>query len=247
MTTRFARLLIDTADTLSHARNGEVAWLRIEAIVSRIGGEAVNAGAFLPVTRQIAWTRSSMAPEWLEEYAHEELYEIDPLLAAAIAGTPPPFYSVRDEDRHATGDLKRLHAGMMRYNYNFMLTQAWRDGDVSTCIAIATRDDPAHLFGPGTQRALSAVAAMMSLALSPSGPEAPGARTFGTHWRRLTRAEAEVLSRLAEGRTEAQVADDMKLSEAEIMAVLSGARTKMDSSSTDQALALAMARGLLSI
>ncbi|SFE46884.1 helix-turn-helix transcriptional regulator [Roseivivax sediminis] len=245
-TTRFARLLIDAADTLADASDADDAWMRVEAVAARIGASAVNAGAFLRGAPGIAWMRSTMAPDWLDEYAGAEYHDSDPVLQAAIAGTPPPLYDVAARARDTDGTPgAALHAGMLRHGYRYMLTHSWIEGTTGKTLALATEGDPTDLFGHGTARALSAVSAMLSLSLGPPGSGADAARFFGANWQRLSVRETDILSLLAHGLNEGDIADRLRLTEREVWREIRDAARKMDAHSRDQTLALAMSRGLL--
>ena len=84
MKARFAKLVIDVADILSEPKNGDAIWWAINRVAHKLGANAVNGGAFQNKTKEIDWVRSSRDPLWLEEYANAGLYEIDPLLNAAM-------------------------------------------------------------------------------------------------------------------------------------------------------------------
>ena len=77
-TTRFAQLIIDTADALASADTSDEIWWSINRVAARIGAKAVNAGSFARSTQEIGWIRSSMDPLWLEEYADAGLFAVDP-------------------------------------------------------------------------------------------------------------------------------------------------------------------------
>jgi len=187
MTTRFANLLIDTADRLAESRDGDDAWKAINTVAGRLGANAVNVGVFLKGTDRIAWMRSTMAPGWLEEYAEDGLFAIDPLLNAAIAGAPPPFYDVAGHLPGPSGDarLRQLHGSMLGHGYRYMLTRCWFQGPENRCLVLSCEDDPTDLFGPGTARAFSAVSAMLSLGLHPPGADNPDGWAFGAAWQAL--------------------------------------------------------------
>ena len=155
MTTRFANLLIDTADALAEAGDADAAWQVINRVGTRLGARSVNAGVFLTGTPTIAWMRSTMNPDWLEEYAGDALHEIDPLLKASMAGEPPRLYDVGFQQQLGPPDsrYRQLHHRMMSYGYRYMLTHNWQHGPENKCLVLGCEDDPTHLFGPGTARA----------------------------------------------------------------------------------------------
>lgn len=250
MTTRYANLLIDTADRLAAAPDGEAAWQVIDAIGRQIGANAVNAGAFLRGAPQIAWMRSSMRAEWLSDYAAQGLHGVDPLLHAALQGTPPPLYDVAGRDRALAPEdvgLRALHDGTRAHGYNFMICHSWFDGSAGKCLVLSCRDDPRALFGPGTSRAFSAISAMLSLGLHPPGEEAQASAVFGADWAGIAPEERDVLSYLAIGLSQQAVAGKLGLTEPEVARRLQSAAGKLNSATTEQTLALALTRGLLSI
>lgn len=249
MTTRFANLLIDTADALAEAGDADAAWQVINRVGTRLGARSVNAGVFLTGTPTIAWMRSTMNPDWLEEYAGDALHEIDPLLKASMAGEPPRLYDVGFQQQLGPPEsrYRQLHHRMMSYGYRYMLTHNWQHGPENKCLVLGCEDDPTHLFGPGTARAFSAVAAMLSCRLEPPGAATTDGRAFGSSWQGLEPVEAEILSRLAQGMTEDDIAERVGLSEADVLRVISSAAGKMQATSRDEALALAVLRGLLTL
>lgn len=249
MTTRFANLLIDTADTLAQASDGDAAWQVISRVGARLGARAVNAGVFVAGTGSIAWMRSTMDPRWLEEYAGDALHEVDPLLKASMAGQPPRLYDVDFQQRLGPpgSRYRQLHANMAGYGYRYMLTHSWQTGAERKCLVLGCEDDPTHLFGPGTDRAFSAVAAMLSCRLEPPGAGTPDSLAFGKSWQALDAREAEILSRLAQGMTEDDIAERVGLSEPDVLRVISSAAGKMRAGSRDETLALAVMRGLLTL
>lgn len=243
--TRFAQLVMDTADQLSAPQTAQDVWWAINRIAAGLGANAVNAGAFRHSTREVVWVRSSMDPLWLEEYAEAAFFEIDPLLQGAMCGRAPPLYDVARRDRDAAGDgkLGQLHGAMMGYDYNFMITHSWFDGPAGMCLALSCRSDPEDLFGPGTARAFSAVSAMMASRLVAPGGDLHEGWAYGGDWQDLAPAERDVLSYLATGLTEADIARRLALSAFEVCRLIRRAALKMRARTKEQALALAIMRG----
>ncbi len=249
MTTRYANLLIDAADTLSEARTDDAAWQAINVIARRIGANAVNAGAFLTGASQIAWMRSSMTTAWLDDYAGQSFHDNDPLIKGALAGALPVLYDVAARDRGGGtgGQYSDLHDGLMSHDYNYMISHSWFDGDINKGIVLSCRDDPTDLFGPGTMRAFSAVSAMMSYRLQAPDGSGPDGRAFGSSWRQLEENERDVVSYLAIGMSVDMIAHKLKENEATILRLIERASLKMNAETKDQTVALALTRGLLAI
>lgn len=247
--TRFANLLIDAADKLAEARTPDESWNVINDIAARIGANAVNAGAFLRGAPQIAWMRTSMQTGWLAEYAEAAFHETDPLLRAAIDGRPPPLYDVARREALGSGDRTHspLHDGMLRHDYRYMLTHSWFEGDAGKCLVLSSGHDPFHLFGPGTGRAFSAISALLSLNLHPPGARNIEGRAFGARWQALGPEERDIFSYLALGHSEAAIAERLGVTGDELSRRIGNGCAKMGAATRDQALALAMTRGLLAI
>lgn len=236
--------MIDTADALSRPATGDTLWWEINRISQRLGANAVNAGAFDLRNRTVDWVRSSMDPLWLEEYAEAELFAVDPLLSAAMAGTAPGHYDVAARDRTAAGceSLRHLHGGMIAYDYNHMVSHSWVAGGTGMCLALSCREDPQDLFGAGTARAFAAVSAMMAIRLVAPGDDLHEGWAYGAGWQPLRPAERDVLAYLANGLSEVQIAETLHLSPFEVSRLLHSAALKMKARSKEQALALAIAR-----
>jgi len=247
MTTRYANLLIDTADRLARARTAEEAWSGVNAVAHNLHANAVNVGMFLAGTDSIAWMRSSMTADWLDEYAGCALFEIDPLLKAAMAGHPPPCYDVGRHYMRLAADprQRQLHGSMLGHGYRYMLSHRWTQGTENKCLVLSCEDDPTDLFGPGTARAFRAVSAMLSYSLHAPGADNPETRVFGVDWQALSPQEVDVLSFLALGMTENDIAGKSGLDLEGVLRSIAGAGVKMRAGTRDQTLALAMMRGLL--
>ncbi|EPX83859.1 helix-turn-helix domain-containing protein [Salipiger mucosus] len=247
--TRFGNLVIDTADILARAENGEDAWWAVNRVAASIGGNAVNAGAFQTSSREIAWIRSSMDPLWLEEYSDDGLFGVDPLLQAAMSAAAPPLYDVAGMDRHAprAGKLRDLHNGMMGYDYNHMITHSWFEDGSGMCLALSCREDPQDLFGPGTARAFSAISAMMASRLVAPGDNLHEGWAYGAGWQALLPRECDVLAYLANGMTEGEIAERLGITQFDVWRIVAATSKKMKARTPYQALALAIARGQVQI
>jgi DNA-binding CsgD family transcriptional regulator len=252
-TTRFAQLIIDTADALASADTSDEIWWSINRVAARIGAKAVNAGSFARSTQEIGWIRSSMDPLWLEEYADAGLFAVDPLLGDAMRGKAPPLYDVLGRDRSLqgagdgngapVGKLRALHSGMASYDYNYMIAHSWFEGDAGLCLALGCREDPHDLFGPGTARAFSAVSAMMASRLVAPGDALHEGWAYGAGWQPLLPQERDVLACLANGLGPFAISERLAITEVEVVRRIHSAALKMRARTHDQALALAIARG----
>lgn len=248
MTTRFANLMIDTADGLASAKTSEDAWNVIVKTGQRIGAKAVNGGAFISASRQIAWARSSMERTWLDEYSEAELYRVDPIINGIQRGAIPRYMSAGTPPEHLRDDPAtcQMHDGLARLGYHHFITHHWAEGPMEKVLVLGCERDPSHLFGPGTGRALRAVSAMLSTRFH--APQDNNAvEVFGGTAIKLTPTEQDVLSLLAHGLSHEQLARRLNLDMEAVQMTLREICRKMGTPSSEQALALAMARELLSL
>lgn len=244
---RIGKLIIDTADTLANAQDADDRWWAITRIGLGLGAEAVNGGAFNTSTREVCWVRSTKDPLWLEEYDAAGFAMVDPLVRGAVSGDAPHFVDIAgDEARSpASGRLRDWRATSMSYGYNFLVSHALYDGDHGTGIALSCRADPSSLFGPGTMRAFSAISAMMATSLIAPSDDIHEGWAYGAECERLLPAERDVLAYLANGLPEYLIAEILKVTEFEVWRLIRSASLKMRAKTKEQALAMAIWRGLV--
>lgn len=246
--TRLANLLIDTADCLADCKSDESTWTAVTAIASRIGANAVNAAGFLRGTRVPVWARFSMDQAWLSEYSDGGFHEVDQILAGIRTGKLPAVLRAKDSQPGAAPGSKgaMLRDGLERYRYRYLCCHCWNEGAQGKAILFSTQDDPEDLFGPGTDRALRSVSALLAAHL-----KAPGAvdqvDILGAQYKEFSVLERDVLSLLANGNTNEEIGQRLSIADDMVQRHLSSAQAKMGAETPEQALALALARRALSI
>ena len=245
--TRFGQLFIDTAQLLASARNEEDRWWAMTRVAQRLGAEAVNTGAFIPSAQKVCWVRSTKDPSWLEEYDQAGFAEVDPLVRGALSRTAPQLVDIQNDEKRnpASGKLHDWRTTSMRYGYNYLISHACYYGDYGMGVALSCRDDPLHLFGPGTMRAFSAVSAMMATSLIEPESDIHEGWAYGAEPQRLSPAERDVLAYVANGFPERDIAEALRITEFEVWRLLRSASLKMRVRSKEQALAMAISRRLI--
>lgn len=245
---RLANLLIDTADCLADCKSDESTWTAVTGIASRIGANAVNAAGFLRGTGVPVWARFSMDQAWLTEYVDGGLHEADPILAGLRTGKLPTVLHTKDSQPGAEPGSKgaMLRDGLERYQYRHFCCHSWNEGAQGKVILFSTQDDPEDLFGPGTDRALRTVSALLAAHL-----KAPGSvdqvDILGAQYRDFSNPERDVLSLLANGNTNEEIGQRLCIAADMVQIHLRSAQAKMGAETPEQALALALARRALSI
>ncbi|WP_353473935.1 helix-turn-helix transcriptional regulator [Salipiger sp. H15] len=246
--TRFAKLLIDTADSLAEARTGQDVWDAAVQISRKIGAKDLNCGAIMRDTRELAWLRSSMDPRWLQQYHDARFYEVDTVLAGAKAGVPHQFVDVRCNLAKAQSRHSRdMYGCLVDYDYRYFVTQTWTMGETERTIVLGCADDPNDLYGPGTRRAFQAVSAMLTEAILPPADAESHDWICASPWSRLNPRERDMLSYLASGLLVHEIAERLFLTTDEVDRHLFSACRKLGVVAPEQALALAMARQVIAL
>ncbi|WP_226626688.1 autoinducer binding domain-containing protein [Alloyangia pacifica] len=246
--TRYAKLLIDTADALAGARGAQEAWDAVVNVGRGIGAKDLNCGAIMRDSRELAWLRSSMDPRWLRQYQQARFYEIDSVLAACKAGVPSQFVDIPHKLRTIRDRRSRDMFGcLMDFGFRYFLTQTWVVGETERTIVLGCEDDPVDLYGPGTGRAFRAVSAMLNDAILPPGDQMAQEWACESPWAQLSPRERDVLSYLAHGLRLNEVAERFTITEEEAARHLLSACRTLGVAAPEQALSLAMARGVLSL
>ena len=244
--TRLAKLLIDTVDRFAGVSNDAERWTAMADTAAHIGANAISTAAFRVSDFQMLWARSSTASEWIEEYITDDLVTADPSAHALENGTLPFIFQLGDDLPGQRPHKRRaqVHAGNMRYSYNYFCSHVWTADGVTQIVQLSTESDPTHLFGRGTAQALRTVSAILAENCTPPEhtPLIPPARHNG-----LSPRERDVLCLLAHGYTNADIADRLGLSEPTVTHVLTQAGRKVGAVSREQLLAIAVARGLLDL
>lgn len=248
VSTRFAKLLIDSADALAEARTSQEAWDAAVKIGRRIGAKDVNCGAIMRDTRDLAWLHSSMDPRWLSHYHASRFYEVDTVLAGAKAGISRQYVDVaRHLAKADTAHSRDMYDCLIHFDYRFFVTQTWVVGETERTIVLGCENDPNDLYGPGTARAFQAISAMMTEAIQPPGEAEAQDWICESPWSRLTARERDMLSYLAHGLQVHEIAERFVMTCDEIDRHMFSACRKLGVAAPEQALALAMARRVIAL
>ncbi|WP_201742140.1 helix-turn-helix transcriptional regulator [Mangrovicoccus ximenensis] len=237
--------LIDIADMLGAAGSAEAGWLASRRAAERLGFAAVNAAGIFSGTGEIAWVRHGMRAGWVEAYCGQRMHEVDPAVAWAV--------SDRMEGRFSAADVRSAPAGrrademadlLEDHAYRHLLCRKWAEGSVTKAVLLCTEAPPELSLRPETLAILPAVSAMMAVRI---GAPQDCAGALGVEYRHLSGRERDVLGFLAAGLDNQQIAERLGLAEVTVRMHMAKARRKMGAATREQALALAMARGMLAL
>lgn len=243
-----SQLLADISARLSPDLSQDETWDVTIDVAHMIGAKAVNVAAVTVESREVVWGRSSMEPEWLEEYNKHSFYEVDPVLRGLLDGAIPelhpagvPLDGMAPDPRFAL-----LRERLFAYGYHWFWGNMWRDGAVDIGVVFAMGEDPNGAFGDATPVIFRTVSALIS---AQSQPPEDSHLKLGhlSSFDALTPREKDVLRHLANGLTNGQIGHALGIAEVTVRLHLANARTKMGATTREQTLALALARGAISI
>ncbi|WP_236638299.1 phosphoenolpyruvate synthase [Mangrovicoccus ximenensis] len=111
---RFGNLLIDTADRMAAAQDGEARWQATVDICTALGATSVNSCGFLDRSGQIAWMRNTLSADWLDEYGGAGLVSVDATVPMAGSGRLPPVLDLRQLPAYGWDAKRRDQLGALR-------------------------------------------------------------------------------------------------------------------------------------
>lgn len=243
-----SQVLADISNRLSPDLSSEDSWNATIEVAHLIGAKAINVAAVTVESREVVWGRSSMEPEWLEEYNKNSFHEVDPVLRGLLEGEIPelhpagvPLASMAPDPRNTL-----LRERLLAYGYHWFWGHMWRDGAVDIGVVFGMGENPKDQFGEATPVIFRTVSALISAQSQP--PEDSHIKFGGlSSFDALTPREKDVLRHLANGLTNGQIGHALGIAEVTVRLHLSNARAKMGATTREQTLALALARGAVKI
>jgi len=245
---KFAYYLIDAHDSLSGLTSEEDIWAAAHKIADQVGANHINNaditsdGAFL-------WFRSSMPDTWLEEYVHEEYFTADPFVLSGLNATVQTDISVGDTRQvfnNWTGKQLNLNLGLGNAGYGRLICHSFdfEKRDATRFVTLCFENKKDILDQIDTEQISHVQSALSVLLATPGGSDAPGmVRHIGAHT--LTIRERDVLCFLAQGMMTAKIAETMGIAEVTVNKHFKSARKRLGAATREQALAIAMASGVI--
>ena len=243
--------IADLLALLSSTSDSDEIWKRTVAFCRSLGLKDVNLAEFPTSDYYPLWARLSMAEHAdHEEYIQGGFIDVDPILHARADGS---LGDAMRMDLHRTNpvpfDLKKsaeLKDMIIRGGYDETVivraTGAKPGLDRTVVLITGYQTAPAvHALG---EPQISTLANLISAFNMPPTPDAPTGH-FASLYEFLSEREHDILCYLANGLTNDQIAHRTGLAEVTVRFHIANARKKMRARTREQAVALAIARGLL--
>ncbi|SPH22739.1 HTH-type quorum sensing-dependent transcriptional regulator VjbR [Ascidiaceihabitans donghaensis] len=247
----FEQMISEINARFQNTASGESNLQTAHTIVRDIGGLAVNVGGTTPAGDAAAWGMSSMSEAWLARYESEKYHLIDPFIAALVAGhaqvavdcgtlpkIDPAYHLNHDLKAYGYGSLYGSSAGGLGSGYRTL---------VVFCSGETLAEVDARL-GFDRLKIIHAIIAANIPNPSLSGPEDKDIlRRFIVRERSLSPREHDVLSFLACGLRNDQIAFKTKIAEVTVRKHLLSIRQKLGASTREQAIAIAVRDGWITL
>ncbi len=243
--------LIDTIERLSAAKEIDETWHEIVALSQEAGAKYVSIGQFSTAGYWPTWSRVSIEEELVEEFLAKGYQDVDPVLLARSRGKLPSHSHVtipqmighvctsERERECAKFDMTCGVTDFISFRYS------GPSGQMEQLITLFGGVSNARELRSTGDATLATFAGILAAHATPPTPESPDGSAWN-HYDFLSVRERDVLTYLACGLNNDQIAFRLGISEVTVRMHTRGARKKMGASTREQALALALARGLIS-
>lgn len=218
-------------------------WETANRLVREIGGNALNIGYLELSTNRPLWMLSSMSDEWLQKYTEEKLYEIDPFIPHLMTTNKPFALDTSKIDKSQPLNEMLLAAG-----YRFLYGMPFNGVRANERQVVTYCSDLAH-DGQGMTAHLARIRMLAAVLITQFSAadhrDADTVEHFGR--KQLTPREKQALTWLAHGWRNDRIGAEMGISEVMVRKHLLSARTKLGASTREQALGIALHRGMIEI
>lgn len=225
-----------------HAGSWEVA----QGVVRDIGGTAINVGGTTLEGDQAGWGRSSMSEAWLDVYHSKKYHLIDPFIAALLAGrsevmtdcgtldrSDPAYELNHDLKSHGYGSLYASTYGSMSNGYRSL-------------VVFCSDQVLAEVNKKVGFSRLKVIHALIAANIpKPNVEVSSGQVTVRTN--NLTPRETDILKWLACGLRNDQIAFKASIAEVTVRKHLLSVRRKLQATTREQAIAIAIRDGWISL
>lgn len=242
--------LIDLIDGFAAAKTFDERWKVANQVTFNMGGIALNIAEVDSRTGAAKWISSSMTEEWMTRYVNEEYYACDAVLDHCLTSFDTCYLSTgaRTIDPSFSDHARRLDGDLYDYGYKSFLAGSHIGNSSSNRIATSMVGDLTNLrlIDPDIEKSFQRVSAVISSFIG-SPLDQTSEDVYFIDRRPLTARERDVLSMLANGHLNSRIAEQLGIAEVTVRMHIKSAREKMGAATREQAIALAVRDGLISI
>ncbi|MBO9466782.1 hypothetical protein J7443_16180 [Tropicibacter sp. R15_0] len=242
--------LIDMIDGFMASDGFDQRWHVAKSIARKVAGADLNYGELDHPSGALKWMSSTMCPDYLAHYMSSEYYLTDSIIDDCVR--------TNELCRHDFGQMRQsetlskkaamMHEDLHDLGYFGAVSQAFQSTEPNTrtgAVLLADRD-LLTFGGPELSQNLQRVTGTLCAFLG-RPDETTTAPVYFIEHSPLTHRETEVLKLLASGFQYARMAEKMGISEIMVRTHVKTARQKLQASTRDQAVAIAVRDGLIQI
>lgn len=239
MKSQHLNTVIDAIDSFSASDSPEKRWATANHLMEELGANALTLGAIQ--NGAALWTVSSMTKAWLDEYIAKELYLIDPFVSHMQTSNVPIALST-----DVTADDQPLNRGLRNAGYAFLYGMPFNgslQGErriVTYCSDLSEDEIDRRAYLPQIRAVAPIIITQFSTQDLPD-------EMRHLHSGELGSREQQVLQFLALGLRNERIAERMGISEVTVRKHFQSGRKKLGAATREQALAIALQRGLIDL
>lgn len=238
--------IIDTVEALANAHTPEEKWQTAVSRSAQIGLDHILVAKLNCTTKEVSWINTNMPEPWMEEYIHENYLLIDPLVAG-LAGRSGTLIMESGRLYKSDTSCSKTYAfnhGLKEHSLNTLKCTRFEGADgFGTNVTLCSPQDVQATFAASPVD-LDIYSALLATAI---GEPVKSASNQMLKSRFISQRQREVLSLLAEGHQTARIAEILGVTEAAINKHFAAARRNLGAATREQALAIALQKGLLDL
>ncbi len=242
---------IDLLDNFDLQGDQERNWLIANKISEALGGSSLTMGAIGVTDDSPLWMRSSMGVDWLTEYVDQKYYEADRLTAHTKISANPLIVAAGTETDRGTAGWYNLNHALSDAGFKSLYLTPFSGGcaGVRTAVTFNTALTPQEMSDPVHLRKIRILSTFMAGYIGAPESDAPtsAGKVTLTPRAMLSPRERETITYIAQGFRNSQIAHIMNIAEVSVRKNIVSVRRKLGATTREQAVAIAVKDGLISL
>lgn len=242
--------LIDAFNALSNCITDDDIWLGIHKILDDIGAKHLATAEMTKKDQTFLWFRTSMTDDWTEEYLVNQYYLANPVIRDGLMKSAA--IDIKCGDMYETDNItnmleRKFNLGLKDAGYGEIRAQSFSSSDCGATrfISICFEDNK-NVLSHIDQAKVTHAQSLISIFLNkPTSSNVLGIVKLGAH--ALSARERDVLSYLSQGMHTAEIAEKLGLAAITVNMHFRSAKKRLNAATREQALAIAMASGAVSL
>lgn len=233
------------------SENMPSAWDTALELVNDLGGSALNVVTMSSQTKQLLWARSSMERSWLDKYEASGFQMVDPFLASFRRGQSTFAIDAGSLSQSEQTETKAyaLNHELAECGYGSFISGAFGDLSIGvrTMVVFASPDNLDDIYARIGKDHILLVSAFIAANIRDARPEPGSKQLIQLQNQVLSQRERDILCWLASGLRNDQIAYRANIAEITVRKHLLSIRRKLNAQTREQAIAIAVRDGWISL